>query len=185
VDLLLGSLKEWRMRQPHLLKQKLEPAREWYDYIILDASPNLNNEVFATMLASDELLLVTTADYPTLSCTMHAAKVAKRRNTPVLGIVLNRSRDQKFELATSEIEDATGVPVIATLPDDIRVLEALAHTQPAAVYAPRRDVSIAYRQLAAQLAGEEYEDPRLLSRIRNFFSTLTRSKGEKKPRHAS
>lgn len=171
-DLLLGSLTEWRMKHPHKLKQKLEPLKQWYDYIILDSSPNLNDEVFATIMASDELLIVTSPDYPTLSCTLHAAKVAKKRNTPIIGLVLNKTRNKRFELTIPEIEDAAGMPVLATLPDDVLVLEALAHTHPATLHSPLRDISIRYKQLAAHLADEHYEDPRLLTKITSFFRRM-------------
>lgn len=170
-DLILGALTDWRVK-PFKLKYKLEPLKQWYDYIILDSSPNLNDEVLATMIASDELLLVTSPDYPTLSCTMHAAKVAKERKTPVIGLVLNKTRNKTFELSLEEIEDAAKVPVLSVLPDDILVLEALANTVPATLHAPLRDVSIRYKQLAAYLIGEEYEDPRILSKIKAFVRKL-------------
>lgn len=172
LDLLLGSLTEWRMKHPHKLKQKLEPLKQWYDFIILDSSPNLNDEVFATIIASDELLIVTSPDYPTLSCTLHAAKVAKKRNTPVIGLVLNKTRNKKFELTIPEIEDAADVPVLATIPDDLLVLEALSQTLPATMHAPMRETSIRYKQLAAHLAGEQYEDPRMSAKVKRFFSSL-------------
>src|SRR3989338_5209371 len=67
------------------LKQKLYPLKEHYDTILLDSSPNLNEEMLATMIASDKLFVVTSPDNPTLSCTMHAIKTAKERNTPIEG----------------------------------------------------------------------------------------------------
>lgn len=175
-DLVLGSLNEWRTKYSHKLKQKLAPLKEWYDYIILDSSPNLNDEVFATIMASDELLIVTSPDYPTLSCTMHAAKVAKKRNTPVTGLVLNKTRNQKFELTIPEIEDAANVPVLATIPDDILVLKALSQITPTTLHTPMHDVSIRYKQLAALLSGENYKDPRMMSKIKSFFSRITGKK---------
>ena len=178
-DLILGALTDWRVR-PFRLKHKLDALKEWYDYIILDSSPNLNDEVLATMVASDELLLVTSPDYPTLSCTMHAAKVAKERKTPVTGLVLNKLRNKKFELSINEIEDAAKVPVVAVLPDDLLVLEALAATTPPALHAPMREVSIRYKHLAAYLIGETYEDPRLLPKLKAFIRKIMGQEEEAK-----
>jgi len=152
------------------LKQKLAPLKEHYDTIIIDSSPNLNDEILATMTASDKLLVVTSPDYPTLSCTMHAVKVAKDRNTPITGLILNKVHNKEFELTIEEIEDATNVPVIASIPDDIKVLEALSKTTPAAEHNPKRDVAIEYTQLAASIIGIKYNDTRVFANIKKYFS---------------
>lgn len=176
-DLLLGRLSEWRVRA-YKLKQKLDQLKQWYDYIIIDSSPNLNEEVFATIAASDELLLVTSPDYPTLSCTMHAAKVAKQRKTPVIGLILNKTRHKKFELTVKEIEESANVPVLSVIPDDILVLESLAGVTPTTTRSPKHEVSVKYKQLAAHLLGEQYEDPRMLPKLKAFWSKLTDKKSK-------
>ncbi len=153
------------------LKQKIAPLKEHYDVILLDSSPNLNDEILSTMIASDKLLVVTSPDYPTLSCTMHAVKAAKEQNTPITGLILNKVRNKEFELTIDEIEEATGVPVLAALPDDVKVLEALSKTTPAALHNPNREVAIEYKHLAASILGLEYKDPRILSKIKGLFTS--------------
>lgn len=157
-----------RKVNPFKLRDKIKDLKELYDVILVDSSPNLNEEMLSTMIASDELLVVSSPDHPTLSCTMHAVKVAKRKRTPISGIILNRSRNKKFELDTKEIEDATGVPVLAVVPDDVKVLEALSEMKPAAIRTPKRDASVEYKKLAASLVGEKYVDKRLKARIKRF-----------------
>lgn len=152
------------------LKQKLASLKNDYDVILLDSSPNLNDELLTTMIASDKLLVVTSPDHPTLSCTMHAVKVAKERNTPITGLILNKTRGKDFELSLQEIEDATGTPILAILPDDVKVLEALSKTTPTTVYTPKGEVAIQYKQLAASMLGMNYDDPRFFSKIKNWLS---------------
>jgi septum site-determining protein MinD len=176
-DLLLGRLSEWRAKA-YKLKHKLDQLKQWYDYIIIDSSPNLNDEVFATIAASDELLLVSSPDYPTLSCTMHAAKVAKQRKTPVVGLILNKTHNKKFELSIKEIEENAQVPVLGVIPHNILVLESLSEVTPTTTRSPKHDVSVKYKQLAAQLIGEQYEDPRMLPKLKAFWSKLTEKKNK-------
>lgn len=154
---------------PYKLHNRLLRLRSDYDFIVIDSSPNLNDEMLSAMIASDELVVVTSPDYPTLSCTMHAVKVAKERKTPIRGLVLNKVRNRKFELSVKEIEDATGVPVLSVIDDDVRVLEALSKAAPASLAAPGKGFSVAYCSLAASLAGEEYKDPRIGARIKGLF----------------
>ncbi len=148
------------------LKNHLAKIKDNYDYVLIDSSPSLNEEILATMMASDELLVVSSPDYPTLSCTMHAVKVAKKRGTPIVGLILNKVRGKGFEINVEDVEAATGTPVIAVLPDDIKLLEALSETTPGTLHAPLSNAVIEYKKLAGALVGEEFEDTRLLSRLR-------------------
>src|SRR3989338_9909417 len=55
-----------RKINPFRLKQKISHLKDNYDFIIIDSSPNLNDEMLSTMIASDRLFVVTSPDYPTL-----------------------------------------------------------------------------------------------------------------------
>jgi septum site-determining protein MinD len=169
LDVLPAALKV-RKVDPFKLRKKLDSLRESYDFILIDSSPNLNHEMLATMVAADELLVITNPDHTTLSATLHAVKVAKKKHTPITGIILNKVRNKKFELNIEEIESAAGVPVLSVLPDDTKVLEALSTASPVLIHSPKSNVSVEYKKLAACLIGEKYEDARLLSRIKNAFS---------------
>jgi len=154
------------------LKQKLHEVRNNYDVIVIDSSPNLNHEMLSTMVASDELLVVSTPDYPTLSATMNAVRIAKQRRTPISGIVLNKVRNKRFELTMSDIEDATNTPILAVLHDDIKVLEALSETMPYSMHSPNRNSAIEYKKLAGALIGEKYNDSRFSSKIKRIFKSV-------------
>jgi septum site-determining protein MinD len=151
------------------LKKKLRDLRGNYDFILLDSSPTMNNELLSTIIASDSLIVVTSPDYPTLSCTIKAVKVAKQKNTPIDGIIINKERGKSFELKTEDIEELADVPVIAKVKDDIKVLEALSEATPSVILAPRSNSSIEFKKLAAAMIGQEYQDSNMFSKLFNFF----------------
>jgi len=164
-----GSLIASGKVDVYSLKKKLREIKKNYDVILLDSSPTLNAEILATMVASDELLVVTSPDYPTLSCTIRAIKLAKQKNTPIVGLILNKKRGKRFELSIEDIEELAGVPVLAVLDDHDVVLEALANATPVSLHSPKHDLSVEYKKLAASLIGEEFKDHSLLRRMKNFF----------------
>lgn len=139
------------------LKENIDKLRNIYDVILIDSSPSLNDELYATMMAADELLVVSTPDYPTLSSTLHAIKVAKNKNTPIKGIIINKIRKKKFELSKSDIKNASEVDVLALLPDDVQVLAGQAEMKPITIYKPRREVSKNIKKLAGTLINEKYK----------------------------
>ncbi len=133
------------------LKDKLKTVKNNYDFVILDSSPNLNNEALSTILASDMLFVVTTPDYPTLSCSLKAAKLAKQRGTPVAGIIINKIRDPKFELSLDNIEETLGIPVVARIPDDKSAVRALFTRIPQTVYKKNSPISREINNLCSSL----------------------------------
>lgn len=166
--ILPGALIHNKKINPFHLKKKINWLRDHYDVILIDSSPSLNNEILATMIASDALLVVTTADHVTLSSTLHAVKVAKQRKTPIYGIILNKVHNKNFELDIFDIEDAANCPVLAVLPYDVRFLEALAVGVPSTLYSSG-EATMEYRKLAAALLGQTYDDPRFSKKVQRFF----------------
>lgn len=116
------------------LKDKIKSVSKKYDFVVIDSSPSLNDELLSTMLASDSLFVVTTPDYPTLSCTLKAAMMAKQRGRPIDGLIINKVRDPKYELNLREIEDSVGIPVVARIPDDKTAVRAVFSRIPISVY---------------------------------------------------
>ena len=154
---------------PYKLKEKISRLKDYYDIILLDSSPNLNEEILSTMVASDELLVITSPDYPTLSCTLNAVKVAKAKKTTISGLILNRVRNKKYELTVDDIEDTAKTPVLGILPEDATVLESLYFTKPAALHKEKARVVYEYKKLAAALIGEEYKDPRFTQKVKRLL----------------
>ncbi|MFH1289880.1 MAG: MinD/ParA family protein, partial [Nanoarchaeota archaeon] len=153
---------------PHLkLKDRLKTIKNNYDFVILDSSPSLNDEILSTMLASDALFVVTTPDYPTLSCTLKAAKLAKQRGRPIEGIIINKVRDPRFELNLKEIEDSVDIPVIARIPDDKHAVRALFTRIPLPIYKKKSLLSKEINRLNAALT-QNKEKKSILQKILPF-----------------
>ena len=158
-----------RQINPLKLKDKLKIVKRSYDSILLDSSPALNDETLAVMLASDYLLVVSTPDYATLGNTLQAIKLARQRGTPIAGLIINKVYGKRFELPIEAIENASGVPVMAVIPHDIKILEALSEARPSTVYRPNSKASKEYRKLAATLVGEK-ENPVKLKKFLRWVS---------------
>jgi septum site-determining protein MinD len=170
-DILPASLISRRKIDPKQFKAVINYVKKRYDIVLIDSSPSLNDEMLATMVASNELLVVTTPDFPTLSTTMRAIKIAKQKRTPITGLILNKVRYKKFELSLDDIEDATNTPVLAVLPDDVKVLESLAHSKPVVSHASGRRVAVGYKRLAASLIGEVHVPKEtIFGKLKRFFS---------------
>lgn len=137
------------------LREKIEGVKNDYDFVILDSSPTLNEEILSSMLASDSLFVVTTADYPTLSCSLRATRLARQRGRQINGIILNKVRDPMFEISMKEIEQTTGIPVVAKIPDDKTNIRAVFTRIPTPIYKRNSAFSKEIGRLSCALTGKK------------------------------
>lgn len=165
VDMVPSSVFGEPQINPMKLRDVLKNVKRSYDIILLDSSPALNEETLAVMNASDELFVVTTPDYPTLSMTLKAVKLAKQKGIHINGLIINKVHNRNFELSSGDIEKTAEVPVLAIIPYDLNILRALSNFVPSVDYKQRSEGSEEFRKLAAVLVGEKYKQQNL----KDFF----------------
>jgi len=110
-------------------KRVVENLRGRYDYILLDSGPSYTDEIIAILMVCDELIFVATPDYPTLAATVKAAKIAKYKGVHSRGVIVNRKR-KGLGLGIRDIEKTVGLPVIAEIPEDVKMIRAVAKFVP-------------------------------------------------------
>lgn len=154
---------------PMKLKQVVSKLRGKYDVILLDSSPTVCTELQAVMAASDQLFVVTSADYPTLLMTVRAVQMAKKKNVSITGLILNKQKGKDYEVGLREIEDYTGVPVVGVVRDTLKVHEALANMKPVVLHSKYNSASLEYRRLAAVLAGVKFKEPNIFVKAANYL----------------
>lgn len=173
-DIIPASLFNKHETNPLKLRDKIKHLKRKYDVVLIDSSPALNNETLAAMLASDEILIVTTPDLPTLSTTIKATQTAKQRGTPISGLILNKVHNKKFEIPLKKVEEISEVPVMAVVPHDLTILEALSKFKSSTIHNPKSKSSQEYMRLASTLVGEKYKPIKL----KTFLSWINPPKQE-------
>jgi septum site-determining protein MinD len=88
------------------------------DYVIMDCAAGLGREAISALSASDEAIIVTNPDLPSVTDALKVKKIAKETNVKIIGAVINRVRGSVFELTKEEIEELLDVPIIAEVPED-------------------------------------------------------------------
>ncbi|HLC73751.1 MAG TPA: AAA family ATPase [Candidatus Nanoarchaeia archaeon] len=152
------------------LKQHLVTLKHYYDLILIDTTPALNKELLAAMNASDELFIVTTPDHPTLSCTMHAIKLAKIKKIHITGMILNQVLGKKYELNIETLEDHTQTPIVSVLFKDKKIPKSISKTIPLTKLYPKSKTAINFKKLASAIIKENFEDPSFINKIKSRFS---------------
>lgn len=151
------SVDDLKNTSPDRLEEVLEQVIGEPEYVVIDSAAGLGNESVNTIEASDELLIVTNPNLPAVTDALKTANIAEEAGTHVLGVVLNRQNDTEDELSAEEVEEMVGHPVVTELPEHDVMRESVAKKTPVVHHSPDHHMAERFRNLAADLAGIEYE----------------------------
>ncbi len=164
------SISDLKSTSPDKLAEVVLELIGKHDYIFLDGAAGLGKEPLAGMEASDELLVVTNPQLPAVTDALKVIKLGEEYGSHILGVVLNRISGRRSELTVEDVESLLGYPVIAKIPEDKNVDDAIASKLPLVTYMPNSPASIEFKRLAAKLAGIEWRPPEV--RPGGFFSRI-------------
>lgn len=130
------------------LRSYLEPLKKKFKIILLDSAPGMGSEVISAMKACDEMLVVTNPDVPTITSTLKTFAAAEQYKIPVAGAVINKVFGGPFELPIKDVRKALGWPIVAIVPEDMKVREATAAGIPVVIHEPKSRAAAEFMELA-------------------------------------
>lgn len=153
VDVMPGDMIFARNANPFKLRNAISKIEKDYDYVVIDSAPTMGDQMRAVLSASDGAFLVTTPDEPTMQASLAAAKFASQNGVNIHGLVLNKMKNSQFEFNLKDFESATGIPVVACLPEDDAVHKSLFLQIPMPLYKKGSHFSKEVNKLSAVLTG--------------------------------
>ena len=139
---------------------------------IIDLPTGLLGDITQLLGNLDELIVVTNSDMPSITEALKTIMLSEKNNVNVMGIVLNKSSSLNI-LSNKDIETILGKKIIAEIPNDNNIINALKLNQPIVYSFPDSSASIEFKKLAAKLIGEEYTMPT----NKSLFSTILEKLG--------
>lgn len=108
----------------------LQPLRKRYKVMFLDTAPGLGVDTISAMKACDEIIVITTPDYPAVANALQVIHAAEQYKVPIIGVVVNKVMGKDFELSQKRIKEALGWPIITTISEDMKVRESTGVSPP-------------------------------------------------------
>ena len=142
------------------LRQALEPARAYFDIILIDGPPSLGLLTLNALVAADGVILPIQTEFYALegiSQLLKTIDLVKRQLNPSLYVakVILTMYDSRMRLAQqveAEVKEFFQDKVSPTIiPRNVRLSEAPSHGVPVALYDPRSRGALAYQKIAMEV----------------------------------
>lgn len=135
------------------------------DYVLIDAAAGVGDEVQAAVEASDEVILVSEPEIPSLTNCVGAKKIAEQLDREILGLVINGIKDEKSEVELSDAKRLLETEIIGMVDDHPHVREAVALSEPVVSIKPGSKVTKQIEDIAHRVKGEEPPETDTLQKI--------------------
>lgn len=127
-----------------------------FDYVVVDLGRQLDDRTIEVLDLSDEILLLSALDVPTIRNTSRYIDLFDRLDLQrdKLRLIVNRVH-KKTRLGLKDIEDALGIATYWAIPNDfVPVSTGIDRGSPAVISGPRSKVARSIRDLAKHLVEE-------------------------------
>lgn len=149
-----------RLSREKILKTKLDPIKDQYDFIFIDCPPSLSLLTLNSLVASDYVVIPVQCEYFALEGisqlinTINLIKDNLNSKLKILGVIMTMfdGRTRLSQDVVNEVRKHFGKKVFNTvIPRNVRLSEAPSHGKPINFYDPNSPGAKAYEFLAKEI----------------------------------
>jgi septum site-determining protein MinD len=169
------SLQGFQQADPDKLREVMHKLVDRCEYLLIDAPSGISKEGVVPLSVADQVILVVNPELASMADALKTKILCEVMGGKVYGAILNRAGSEHTELRSQSVEDVLGVKVIDVVPEDTSVRRAAAYKMPCVLKYPNTEASRAFRRIAAEICGAEYEDKEPKHKDEGFVDRLARA----------
>ena len=170
------------------LIQNLQKLDTLYDVIIIDTGAGISSAVLEFLIASKEIILVTTPEPTSITDSYSLLKALSRdarfnREMTRVKIVANKTENfeegkQLFSKLSTVVSRYLKLPMtfVGVIPNDNQLVKAVMQQSPVSISAPNSKSSLAFDDLAKTLLSDSEEMITSRHGMAGFFANMVRGK---------
>jgi len=162
------SLKDNQWINMARLTGVVEKLKKTNEIVIIDAPAGLGQETISAMKIADECLIVTNAELPSITSALKSINIAKGMGKKIAGVVLTKSNGKK-ELPAEEIISLLEYPILAVIPEDVSVKEAVLLKEAVVETHPKSNAARGYAFLAEKILQGQEAEKSFIEKLREFL----------------
>lgn len=169
------SLESYRRVDSERLESVIRSIKSRFDFVLLDAPAGIEKNVLAALSASEEVLLVTMPESPSIADAVKTKTMSERLGVKPIGVVINFVYGQKGEIQSQDIQKVLELPSFGVIPFDPEVRKSFMQEKvsPVVLRVPNSPASKAIKGVAARLVGTKIvEETKKTGGLSGFFNSL-------------
>ncbi len=170
------SLESYKRVDSERLESIVKEIAPNYDYVLIDAAAGIEKNVKAAFTASDETILITTPDSPSVADVLKTKIVSERLNSNPIGTIINCVRGEKGEIDSEDIMKMLELPVYGKVPYDPEVRRSFMQekVQPTILRTPNAISVVEFKRVAMKITGKKVPlTVKKKSAVKGIFQRIT------------
>jgi len=147
------SIKDMEKIRYNKLGDVAKKLRKISDYVIFDSAAGLGEEALAALEASDEVIVVTNPELPSVTDALKIASIARDLNKEIKGVIITRVQKDGLDMPYINVKEMLELPILGIVPEDKNVRKALIKRDAVYHTHPKSQSSRAYKEIAAKISG--------------------------------
>ncbi|MBU0471147.1 MAG: MinD/ParA family protein [Nanoarchaeota archaeon] len=131
--------------------EEISNMQGFSDFVIVDSGNSLFEEVAASLVACDEVIIVTNAEKPSVENSKKLIDLANHFGKTILGVVVNMKSGGKHEFSEFEISKILAVPVFDVIPFDKKIKHSQSMNLPVVYSHPNSKISKKFKNIALRI----------------------------------
>ncbi|MHC1584942.1 MAG: cell division ATPase MinD [Candidatus Syntropharchaeia archaeon] len=169
------SLQGFKDADPERLKDVMAKLANGCDFLLIDAPAGISKDALIPLSVADEVILVLNPELPSLADGLKTKVLTEMVGRNVKGVILNKVGMEKTEPTAQKVKEFMGTKIIGIVPNDANVRRAAVYKTPVVIRNPKSPASVAFKKIAARLAGEKFEEEEELERKESFVDRLAKT----------
>ncbi|WP_049927827.1 MinD/ParA family ATP-binding protein [Halopiger goleimassiliensis] len=151
------GLDDYAETSPEGLRDAIDELRAEYDYVFLDVGAGISHETVLPLGLADAVIVISTPEPASVQDSEKTIELTAHAGGEVAGLVVTRIHPDT-DVTYDEIADRLDIPLLGAVPEDGAARESVYAGTPLVVYEPESPAAVAYRRIAAELAGVDVPD---------------------------
>ncbi|MFQ6063260.1 MAG: cell division ATPase MinD [Methanosarcinales archaeon] len=169
------SLQGFQNADPDKLQSVMIDLIEGIDFMIIDAPAGISKDGVIPLAIADSVILVVNPELSSMADALKTKVLTEMVGGQVEGVILNRGGVDETEINKHKVSEILGVKVLEVIPEDANIRRSAAFKTPIVVRTPDSPAAIAYKRIAAKLAGEKYVEAPETGKKEGFVEKLARA----------
>jgi septum site-determining protein MinD len=169
------SLQGFQQADPEKLRDVMHKLVDRCEFLLIDAPSGISKEGVVPLSVADQVILVVNPELASMADALKTKILCEVMGGQVYGAILNRAGLEHTELRSQSVEEVLGVRVIDVVPEDANVRRAAAYKSPCILKYPGTPATRAFKRIAAQMAGADYDEISEEANHESFVDRLARA----------